>query len=65
MLLTRVRVGAIDMGSFIVKLDIAQKVGFNHTVEVADGIYAEECASECARQNLIVSQINKALFIHN
>jgi hypothetical protein len=62
---TRVKVGKIDMGSFIVKLDIAQKVGFNHTVEVADGIYAEECASECLRQHLIIAPINKALFIHN
>lgn len=65
MLLTKIQVGAIDMGSFIVKLDIAQKVGFNHTVEVADGMYAEECASECKRQNLQVIRISKALFIHN
>jgi hypothetical protein len=64
-LITQVRVGAIDMGSFIVRLDVAQKVGFNHTVEVADGIYAEECAQECARQNLKVLGIRKALFIHN
>jgi hypothetical protein len=64
-LVTQCRVGAIDMGSFIVRLDIAQKVGFNHTVEVADGIYAEECFQECTRQGLRVLAIRKALFIHN
>jgi hypothetical protein len=64
-LLTQVRVGAIDMGSFIVRLDVAKKVGFRHTVEVADGIYAEECAQECTRQNLKVIGIRKSLFIHN
>jgi hypothetical protein len=65
MLLTKIQVGAIDMGSFIVKLDVAQKVGFNHSVEVADGMYAEECASECTRQHLQIAHIQKALFIHN
>ncbi len=62
---TQVRVGAIDMGSFIVRLDVARAVGFNHDVEVADGLYAEECAAECRRRKLRVLGINKALFIHN
>jgi hypothetical protein len=64
-LLTQVRVGHIDMGSFIVRLDVAQKVGFKHNVEVADGMYAEECAGECRRLGLRIVSINKALFIHN
>ena len=62
---TRVKVGAIDMGSFIVKLDLAQQVGFNHTVEVADGIYAEECAIECQKRNLMVIGLPKTYFVHN
>lgn len=62
---TRIKVGAIDMGSFIVKYDVAKMVGFNHIVEVADGMYAEECAAECKRRKLKVMGINKALFIHN
>jgi hypothetical protein len=64
-LLTQIRVGAIDMGSFIVKLDVAQRTGFNSRLEVADGIYAEECAAECVRKELKILRINKSLFIHN
>lgn len=59
------RVGKIDMGSFIVKLDIAIKVGFNQIIEVADGLYAEECAAECIKRDLRIVKINKSLFIHN
>lgn len=62
---TEIRVGHIDMGSFIVRLDVAQKVGFNHTAEVADGFYAEECAAECRSRNMKVIPVKKALFIHN
>jgi GT2 family glycosyltransferase len=62
---TEIRVGSIDMGSFIVKLDLAQRVGFNSTVEVADGMYAEDCARECVRKKLKIVKVNKPLFIHN
>lgn len=62
---TKVRVGSIDMGSFIVKLDVAKKVGFSTFVETADGTYAEECAAECNRRKLAVKEINKIMFIHN
>jgi GT2 family glycosyltransferase len=62
---TEVKVGSIDMGSFIVRLELAKKVGFIHTVEVADGMYAEECAAECRRRKLMIVRINKPLFIHN
>jgi hypothetical protein len=62
---TQIRVGRIDMGSFIVRLDVAKSVGFNHIVEVADGIYAEECAAECVKRGLRVIGIAKPLFIHN
>jgi hypothetical protein len=62
---TRLKVGCIDMGSFIVKLDVAKQVGFNHTVEVADGLYAEECAAECVKRGLRMIGIPRPLFIHN
>jgi GT2 family glycosyltransferase len=62
---TKIRVGSIDMGSFIVKLSVAKAVGFNSIVEVADGIYAEDCAVECQRRGLKIISISKALFIHN
>jgi len=62
---TQIRVGRIDMGSFIVRLDVAKKTGFVHTEAVADGIYAEECATECTRQNLKIIYVSKPLFIHN
>lgn len=64
-LLTEIRVGGIDMGSFIVKLSVAQKIGFVHREEMADGMYAVECAAECTRQGLEIIRINKALFVHN
>jgi hypothetical protein len=62
---TKIKVGCIDMGSFIVRLDLAKRVGFNHIVEVADGMYAEECAAECVKRGLRVIGIAKPLFIHN
>jgi hypothetical protein len=62
---TRVQVMYIDMGSFITRMDVAKKVGFNHQHEQADGVFAEECAAECARMGLRVVGIPKALFCHN
>jgi len=57
--------GGVDMGAFIVRFDIAKKVGFNHTHFSADGAYAVECGEECVKQGLRVAYIPKALFIHN
>jgi hypothetical protein len=64
-LASEIKVGAIDMGSFIVKLDVAKAVGFNHMENVADGMYAVECANECQKRGLSVKGIRKPLFIHN
>jgi len=64
-LVTRVKENYIDMGSFAVRLPIAQKVGFNHTHLSADGKYAEECFVACKKAGLMVVHINKSLFIHN
>jgi hypothetical protein len=62
---TEVRSHHIDMGSFIVRMDVAKKVGFNHQHEQADGAFAEECATECRGRRLKIVQINKALYAHN
>jgi len=57
--------GDIDMGAFIVRLDVARAVGFNHIDRGADGRYAEECADYCRLNNIKIIHINKPLFIHN
>lgn len=62
---SQVKVGGIDMGSFVVRLDVAKKVGFSTYVETADGTYACECAQECRKRNLQVKKVNKVMFIHN
>lgn len=64
-LFTELRVLHIDLGSFIVRLDVAKKIGFNHSGPIADGVYAEECVNECRARGLKIVQINKSLFIHN
>lgn len=59
------REGYIDMGAFIVRLNIAQKVGFNHQHETADGAYAEECAKYCAANGFRTVHIPKPIWVHN
>lgn len=55
----------IDLGSFIVRADVAKTVGFNHMHLSADGRYAVECANYCRAKKLRVVQIGKPLFVHN
>lgn len=62
---SRIQEKCIDMGCFIVRLDIAQETGFNHYNHSADGLYAEECLATCKRKGLNARYIPKALFIHN
>lgn len=62
---TEVREGSIDMGAFIVKLDVAKHIGFNHMHISADGLYAVECATFCKLRRLKVVKIPKPLFVHN
>ncbi len=61
---TQLKVNYIDMGSFIVRVDVAKKVGFNHTHLSADGTYAVSCAEHCRSVRLACLPIPKALFIH-
>ena len=62
---SKVKENCIDMGSFIVKLDVAKRVGFNHTHLSADGKYAEDCANYCKRRRLRIVHVEKPLFVHN
>jgi hypothetical protein len=62
---TKIKENYIDMGSFIVRLDVAKEVGFNHTHFSADGRYAVECATRCKAMGLHSAYIPKAIFIHN
>lgn len=55
----------IDMGAFIVRADIAKAVGFNSTKFDADGIYCEECAEYCRKNNYRILHIDKIMFVHN
>ena len=62
---TRIKVNFVDMGSFIVRVDIAKRVGFKHEHLQADGQYAVECAQQCSKLKLQLKYIPLALFIHN
>lgn len=60
-----IKVDHIDIGSFVVRADIAKKVGFNNFAFNGDGYYAEECAKACIETGLSTVKINKVLFCHN
>jgi glycosyltransferase involved in cell wall biosynthesis len=64
-LYTRLKVNYIDMGSFIVRLDIAKSVGFISMKLNADGLYAEQCVRVCNARFLAINYIDKPLFVHN
>ena len=61
---TQLKENFIDMGSFIVRIDVARRVGFNHFHLSADGTYAERCASYCKNTKLPILYIPKSLFVH-
>lgn len=62
---SKLAVSGIDMGAFIVRLDVAKETGFNYTHFAADGRYVEECVDTCKRKNLRTKYIDKFLFVHN
>jgi hypothetical protein len=59
------KVSYIDMGAFVVRADIAKKVGFNSVKPEADGIYAEEVVKYCKENNYRVLKVDRILFVHN
>lgn len=62
---SQVKENLIDMGSFIVRIDVAKKVGFNDMHFSADGTFAVKCASHAGRLKLPVQHIGLPLAIHN
>jgi hypothetical protein len=62
---TKMQVDYIDMGSFIVRVDVAKKTGFNGTHLQADGQFAVECGQMCRKLKLCMEYISKPLFVHN
>jgi hypothetical protein len=62
---TKIAVDHIDIGSFIVRVDVAKAVGFKGVEFNADGYYAENCFDECQRRGLREVYIPKPLFVHN
>ena len=64
-LYTRVKECFIDMGSFVVRMDVAKAVGFTQTHHSADGYYAVHCAEYCNAHRLRILYIDKPLFVHN
>lgn len=65
LLKTQLKENFVDMGSFIVRIDVAKKIGFNQIHLSADGTYAESCANFCKKVRLEMIYIPKPLFIHN
>lgn len=63
--MTEIKKGRIDIGAFIVRLDIAKEAGFKHDDFAADGDYAEECKALCDKKRLDTYWLQKPLFIHN
>jgi len=61
----KMEINYIDMGSFIVRADIAKKIRFTSNEFHADGIYAEAVADHCNKNNLKMIYLPRPLFIHN
>jgi glycosyltransferase involved in cell wall biosynthesis len=59
------KVSHIDMGAFIVRLDVAKQAGFNHDTYAYDGYFAEDCKRVSISKGLGIHHVRKPLFIHN
>jgi hypothetical protein len=62
---TEIKVNKIDVGSFVVRTDVAKAVGFSNFAFNGDGYYAESCLGYCKSHGLGVIYIPKPLFVHN
>ncbi len=54
-----------DIGAFIVRTDIARRVGFNHRHNTADAAFIEEINSDRLASPFAVVKIDRVLFVHN
>lgn len=52
-----------DAGSMVVRTELAQKVGWNHFVEVADGLFIDEIMASKPKPNW--GQLPNVLMVHN
>ncbi len=59
------QINYIDMGAFVVRGEIAKKVGFTSDLYHADGIYCEACATYCINNGYAIPYLPKAIFTHN
>jgi len=57
------RISSIDMANFIVKTDLAKKVGFNHRSFAADGLFVEDIKT--AKPDLKLRKLMRCLIVHN
>jgi hypothetical protein len=64
-MISQPKLNYIDMGAFVVDLELARSVGFNHSDSGADGKFCEECDARIKELGLKSVHINKTLFIHN
>lgn len=62
---SEIKVDRIDIGSFVVREDVAHATGFNNFAFNGDGHYAVACAMRCRDAGLKIIYIPKPLFIHN
>jgi hypothetical protein len=62
---SELKVSSIDLGAFIVRLDVAKKAGFTHDTYAFDGYYAEDSLSTAISKGLRAVHVRKPLFIHN
>lgn len=60
---TKLNFGAIDIGCFMVKTNLAQKVRLRVTEEWADWYFVEEFMNKFKHTN--VKKVNKVLYVHN
>ena len=60
---TYTRLGSIDVGSMIVRTELAKKIGWPDKSYSGDGTYCEDLMSSIP--NIRVKKIRKVLFVHN
>ena len=63
MINTRLTFGSIDCGCFMVRTDVAKKIGWRHRVHEADWMFIQNLLRTYGRNS--VSKVAKTLFIHN
>lgn len=60
---TKLNLGHIDIGAFMVKTNMAQKIRLRVTEEWADWYFVEEFVNKFKHAN--IKKVNKVLYVHN